>query len=800
MKKDLLYIQGKISVNASLSFRKFLEEMNRHLEEAEPYRQSFYASILEEFNKNPHWLTDMDLQRVGGEEALLQVIHIALFPPLSREETFLWGLSLPLQPTIFYGTDELYQLIKGEKLETWGQSVPENNEMTLGQLKLIYSFIVRQCYNYSIVVKNQIVRPFTDKESGLLKYYQIHQDLRFITVSVEGELPELDFEMLKTQMNEQTALAYLYRVLPLERFHFKGFSVLTVSDITIPYVVEKVKNEILRVDHSLEATYTTILKMLPSLIGNSHIHFGLLPFFELNKKLITPFEMVFPYEVSPFSLLMQAAVEFQVDPDVFSQQLEHYRQNPQVLLELITEEVGKEESIFHAILRKKGVRNYALIPVRHNGHPVGILEVYARREGTLTNKCLTILEVAIPTLGQLLQKGSQDFKAAIDRIIKNKFTPLQPAVLWKFKEAAWHYLQKQLRDNKAEMETIQFKEVYPLYGSVDIRNSTRERNEALLLDLQVQFTLLLEVLNQLLQRFHLPLLEELVFRGARLHKSIVPALNAGEEQALTGFLEQEIHPILLEIKATYPTAGTIIAPYLAALDKNKGQAYQHRRVLETAMETLTTAVSNYLDAMKEELQQSNPCYFESLRTDGIEYDIYIGQSIAPEKPFSMSSLKNLRLWQLKSMSTIARMTHALLPDMPTPLHTTQLIFIHSTAVDICFRNNERRFDVEGGANIRYQIIKKRIDKVHVGQTNERLTQPGKIALVYSDNRDAEQYLSYIQFLQEQQVLTRDLEYLELEQLQGVAGLKALRVGVNLEHEAVLPEQARPGSQQADRES
>jgi hypothetical protein len=123
--------------------------------------------------------------------------------------------------------------------------------------------------------------------------------------------------------------------------------------------------------------------------------------------------------------------------------------------------------------------------------------------------------------------------------------------------------------------------------------------------------------------------------------------------------------------------------------------------------------------------------------------------------------------------------------MPTPLHTTQLIFIHSTAVDICFRNNERRFDVEGGANIRYQIIKKRIDKVHVGYTNERLTQPGKIALVYSDNRDAEQYLSYIQFLQEQQVLTQDLEYLELEQLQGVAGLKALRVGVNFEQEAFL---------------
>ena len=131
------------------------------------------------------------------------------------------------------------------------------------------------------------------------------------------------------------------------------------------------------------------------------------------------------------------------------------------------------------------------------------------------------------------------------------------------------------------------------------------------------------------------------------------------------------------------------------------------------------------------------------------------------------------------MSAIARMTHALLPQMPTPLQTTQLIFIHSHAVDISFRNNERRFDVEGGANIRYQVIKKRIDKVHILPSGERLTQTGKIALVYSDPKDADQYLAYIQYLQEQEVLNNDLEYLELEQLQGLAGLKALRVGVNL---------------------
>jgi len=80
------------------------------------------------------------------------------------------------------------------------------------------------------------------------------------------------------------------------------------------------------------------------------------------------------------------------------------------------------------------------------------------------------------------------------------------------------------------------------------------------------------------------------------------------------------------------------------------------------------------------------------------------------------------------------------------------------------------------------VIKKRIDKVHIANSDERLTQPGKIALVYFNRRDADEYITHIQYLQEQKILNDDLEFLDLEELQGVSGLKALRVGVNLEYD------------------
>ncbi|WP_449440562.1 hypothetical protein [Pedobacter steynii] len=75
------------------------------------------------------------------------------------------------------------------------------------------------------------------------------------------------------------------------------------------------------------------------------------------------------------------------------------------------------------------------------------------------------------------------------------------------------------------------------------------------------------------------------------------------------------------------------------------------------------------------------------------------------------------------------------------------------------------------------MIKKRIDKVHIRGTNERLTQPDKIALIYFNKRDIDDYLPFITYLQETGVLDLGLEELDLEDLQGLSGLKALRVGV-----------------------
>ena len=77
------------------------------------------------------------------------------------------------------------------------------------------------------------------------------------------------------------------------------------------------------------------------------------------------------------------------------------------------------------------------------------------------------------------------------------------------------------------------------------------------------------------------------------------------------------------------------------------------------------------------------------------------------------------------------------------------------------------------------MIKKRIDKVYIKGTDERLTQPGKIAIVYLDAEIKQEYEKYVLYGQQQGYFKEKVEYLDLEELQDVSGLKAMRVGIEL---------------------
>jgi hypothetical protein len=120
-----------------------------------------------------------------------------------------------------------------------------------------------------------------------------------------------------------------------------------------------------------------------------------------------------------------------------------------------------------------------------------------------------------------------------------------------------------------------------------------------------------------------------------------------------------------------------------------------------------------------------------------------------------------------------------LPKLPIALETAQLILVQSTPLSIRFRTDEKKFDVDGAYNIRYEIMKKRIDKATIEGTGERLTQPHTVSVIFSQSREEAEYMSYIKYLKHLNFIESKIERFDLEQMQGVSGLKAVRMKVNL---------------------
>ena len=117
-------------------------------------------------------------------------------------------------------------------------------------------------------------------------------------------------------------------------------------------------------------------------------------------------------------------------------------------------------------------------------------------------------------------------------------------------------------------------------------------------------------------------------------------------------------------------------------------------------------------------------------------------------------------------------------ELTMPVEIASLILVYNSSLAVHFRMDEKRFDVEGAYNARYEIIKKRIDKANIKGTKERITQPGKIAIVYSQEQDAVEYRKYLNYLVNKGYVKSKIEDYELENLQGVSGLRALRVQVD----------------------
>lgn len=779
MKKSFINIvnieeQDFPEIQTRFSLEPYLVFLKNQLKKEEKLRKSFLQEILKQIQEKLAQHGPVNSENKGHFAEIFEMIYSTLNPLITNTPPD-GGLGLPMGHGVFFGTEGFYKLLNGKDCYTQvsiqsptGFGQKQSNEI----LSMFYAFVLERLYGLSSTWQFDLIHT-TKETSGLNKFYKIQIDPTFVNINIKGALPSLEHLRLQDEFMKSLDVKLLKELLPIEQFQMEGFSILRVLDVTKQQSLENLKSLIIEGGDPIKPPYLKVFDNLRNLAGEPDVNFSLTPFLKLNGQVV--FEQQEGYEAFLLGLVKEKGIDLEEIMDLF----QGFLHEPSLLVYVKGDQTHSEVmAYFLDELLKRDIEGYALLPLFHKLEMVGVLEVFTDEKGVWSEQVLVNLFSASSLLAQLLKDEALNFETRINEVIKDKFTSLQTAVQWKFNEKAWKFLLE-CKGNKQNprIEDIKFEEVYPLYGAIDIRSSTVERNMAAFQDYFTHLKRVESLLIEFNKHDSLPIVEEMLFNCRQWLTEINEEVMDHYQFRLNEFFNLEVRDIISHFKESSPETRALIEEYERAIDPVHGVVHIHRNALENSIQMINNGINGYLEFFNKELQNSYPCYFEKFRSDGVEYDIYIGQSIAPQKKFNEVFLKNIRLWQVTSMAGIARITHSLLEQMEKKLYTTQLIYVNSFPIDICFRTDERRFDVEGAYNIRYQVIKKRIDKVTIMNTNERLTQPGKIAIVYFTENDANEYRSYISYLQKNGTLLDDMEELMLEELQGVKGLKALRVGV-----------------------
>jgi len=763
-------------VNSRLSFLPLINMLKKSIAGVKPGAQRLYGDLIAKFENTPELLQPFsETSSLEHHEEMVQTLLATLFPSVSSEHDNLYAVGFPFRFNVIYSSP-LFQA-NFLKPGTNEINVPDDifHALVRNRLNFAYCHILKKYFQYPSDDFSRAVYPYTDPSTGLARYFELHVDARFVDVNPIGELPAIPENIVCKKTNRLMELEELVEILPLDKFMFEGLVILKITDVTEQEIVSEIKNTLLTINTFTDSSvYRKLQSTMQTLLGMPDIKVGITPFFQMNNHYIysathNSNSIIFKHN--------EASKEKDKVCGCFLDLFQGYDQ-PVVFDELDKRNIIESESL--KLYYEIGARSLILSPLKQNGQLLGLLEIISDTPGRLKNTHLDKIEKVLPLFSLAIEKTMESLDTQVDKIIKENFTAIQPAVEWKFTQAAFKHIMAKKTGKDGKIEPISFNNVHPLYGAIDIRNSSVERMQVIQLDLIEQLQLVKKVVKKALAELKFPLLEEIEFRTGKYIDSVTDILLSEDELEVYSFLQNEVVEIFNHIAAAKPSLKSEIDRYFAAIDPHKNIVYHHRQEFEESIGRLNDALAILIDEEQVEAQEIFPHYFERYVTDGVDFNIYIGQSIAPSKKFDELYLRNMKMWQLKLLTKASRMVHQLKNELPHALSTTQLILAHSIPISISFRISERKFDVDGAYNTRYEIIKKRIDKVRVKDTNERLTQPGKIAIIYSQPKEAAEYEEYIKFLQSRQLLKPAVEKMELEELQGVIGLKALRVDVNFD--------------------
>lgn len=753
-----------------VSFNKYLTQYENLIEADNDFialNASRVLKIAEDYPILRDGFSDLTILQ-QHEKEIEGILQDAFSPVLSYNE--IKTASVPFLDVIFNSSTRFKNILKtaGEDFDLQIKNMPKDQRYIIA-----CSVILNFCYGYNLNFKRPFFYEIPDA-NGVMRYYKILYNADFIEIIPKKNAPKITDEDYAQLLDNFENIDLWKEKFPPNSYDFKGFVISNIFDVTDDQSISNIKSSLIGEDkRKNDGFMEDFHEIFRSLLGLKEIKVG----FSIYNKEDDTFERVYGAGMDSF-LLNNLEVSNCSDAlcrwsyDRLLQEKKYFSISD--IVKAFSKSKGRAPHV--RVLHEQGIKSAIFAPIANEDGLMGILEIVSEKPQVLNSINANKLVDVMPFIVSAVERSKNEEENLVDAIIQQECTSIHQSVQWRFKQEARKYIKDDLNGKEPNFNQIAFNDIYPLFGQIDIKGSSEARNSATKLDLKIQLSALKSIIKNALDQEALPIYEQYLYQINEWLESLDNNFQVDSEQQINGFIKQDLNPVLNHLK-TNKNLEEEIRVYLNSIDSKVGTVYQNRKNYDETIATINKNMASLLDEKQISAQAMYPHYFERFKTDGVEHNMYIGESLTKEDSFSPIYLYNLRLWQLQIMCEMENSYYQMQTDFPIKLDVASMILVFNQPLSISFRMDEKQFDVDGTYNARYEIVKKRVDKAFIKGTNERITQKGKISIVYSQKQDEEEYLRYVKFLQSKNYLDNDIEILELQDLQAVTGLKAIRVSV-----------------------
>jgi len=762
--------QSESPMLLKISFNKLIEQYEKMAQSEDEFLAAKAQRVLDAQKPFPELrdgFTDYALLEKYKKEISI-ILEDSFSEILTKNE--IKAASVPFENIIFNSSSRFKSIIKtaGDNFQLSIKNMPEDHRYMIA-CTIILNFL----YGYNLNFKRPFYYEIPDA-NGVMRYYKILYNADFTEIIPTDKAIKITEEDYFELLDNFDNLELWKAKFPPNSYLFKGFVISNMFDVTDDQSISNIKSSLIADEcEKDEGFMDDFHEIFRSLFNIKDLKVG----FSIYDSAEDSFEKVYGDGMDSYllnsmeiascnSLLCMGSYKTLLTDNEFysvSDVDKFY-------------ELSKGRAPQYKALKEQGIKSAILAPISNNGELYGILELVSDKPKILNSINANKLVDVMPYIVSAVMRYKREDENFIEAIIQQKCTSIEPSVYWKFEKEAKRYLREQMKGNQVSFNEISFENVYPLFGQIDIKGSSVARNNATQKDLTLQLSLAKNVVDKVFEISPLPIYEQINFQINSYLKELDDQFQVDSEQQISHFFKKEITPLFSHF-STNEGVKSELALYFESLDTDLNALYKHRKNYDETITLINKKMASLLDEKQVAAQKMYPHYFERFKTDGVEHNMYIGESITKEDSFNPIYLYNLRLWQLQVMCEMENSYYQMQNDFPIQLDVASMILVFNSPLSISFRMDEKRFDVDGTYNARYEIVKKRVDKAYIKGTNNRITEKGKICIVYSQKQDELEYLRYIKFLQSKHYLDTDVEIVELQDLQAVTGLKAIRVSV-----------------------